>query len=560
MLEDDDEILENATGITIFPPENEEVTDEDSGDENVVDINDLPGLQLRAPAEINLNRRVDDSDFSSDDDLPIAQLIPEKPADKNLSAKKQKRYNWTKEDLPPPIISDMAADPIDLRVNENMKSPLDFFECFFDEELIDIIVEETNRYAAQKNRSQRVNKTEIKAFLGVLILSGYVCVPRRRMFWERENDSHNVLVAECITRDKFEFILSNIHVKNNEDLDIADRFSKVRPLFDHLNRKFMENNQMEEMHCVDEAMVPYFGRHGCKQFLRGKPIRYGYKLWVGSTRLGFVNWFEPYQGASTNISVTYSNYGVGAAVVLEYAETLRKKWRDEKMHIFFDNFFTTIPLMEKLTDMGFQATGTIRENRVSGNPLLDSKVLKKQDRGSFDFAKITDHNIIVVKWNDNNLVCLCSNNSGVNPICNVRRFSRKEGKHIQIQQPHLVRLYNANMGGVDRSDQNIGLYRTSIRGKKWYFPLITHCVDLAIQNAWHLHRNNGGVLDLLKFKRRIATVLLTQNRKPPSTSRGRPSALVNIDIRYDRLDHLIIIQPKQTRCGECHDRTTTRCR
>lgn len=97
MLEDDDEILENATGITIFPPENEEVTDEDSGDENVVDINNLPGLQLRAPAEINLNQRVDDSDFSSDDDLPIAKLIPEKPADKNLSAKKQKGITGRKK-------------------------------------------------------------------------------------------------------------------------------------------------------------------------------------------------------------------------------------------------------------------------------------------------------------------------------------------------------------------------------------------------------------------------------------------------------------------------------
>lgn len=28
------------------------------------------------------------------------------------------------------------------------------------------------------------------------------------------------------------------------------------------------------------------------------------------------------------------------------------------------------------------------------------------------------------------------------------------------------------MGGVDRSDQNISLYRISLRGKKWYFPLI----------------------------------------------------------------------------------------
>ena len=40
---------------------------------------------------------------------------------------------------------------------------------------------------------------------------------------------------------------------------------------------------------------------------------------------------------------------------------------------------------------------------------------------------------------------------------------------------------------------------------------------------------------------------------------GRPSRHTNEDIRYDRLDHLVIKQEKQTRCGYCHQRATTRC-
>lgn len=115
------------------------------------------------------------------------------------------------------------------------------------------------------------------------------------------------------------------------------------------------------------------------------------------------------------------------------------------------------------------------------------------------------------------------------------------------------------MGGVDRCDQNIGLYRVSIRGKKWYFPLVAHCIDLAIQNAWHLHRKSGGEMDQLTFRRRVATALLSQNKKPASYSRGRPSAFENLDARYDRQDHWVVPQPKQTRCGHCHERTTTRC-
>ena len=71
-------------------------------------------------------------------------------------------------------------------------------------------------------------------------------------------------------------------------------------------------------------MVPYTGRRGCNQYIHGKPIRYGFKLWVGMTRQGYIYWFEPYLGTS---------------VVLEYADALRSKWRDRKFNLSFDNFF-----------------------------------------------------------------------------------------------------------------------------------------------------------------------------------------------------------------------------
>lgn len=34
-----------------------------------------------------------------------------------------------------------------------------------------------------------------------------------------------------------------------------------------------------------------------------------------------------------------------------------------------------------------------------------------------------------------------------------------------VDQPHLIKKYNENIGVVDRCDQNISLYRVSIRGK-----------------------------------------------------------------------------------------------
>ncbi|KAK9745692.1 Transposase IS4 [Popillia japonica] len=156
----------------------------------------------------------------------------------------------------------------------------------------------TNTYAARRNENADISKSEMKAFIGVLILSGYNCMSRRRMYWEQSADVHNTLVANSISRNRFEYIFSNIHVCDNENLNQEDRFTKIRPLVAALNQRFQLHAPHVENHSVDEAMVPYFGRHPCKQFIRNKPIRYGYKLWIGCTHNGYIIWMEPYQGAN----------------------------------------------------------------------------------------------------------------------------------------------------------------------------------------------------------------------------------------------------------------------
>lgn len=545
MLEDDE--IE-AESITLLPPTNAcgDVTDEDSGDEDYVDINNLPSSQMQNQVELNC---VQDTDgWSSDDDLPLTKL-------QNKVIKKRKEYHYEREDLMESSSTFVSQENFNFENN----SPYNYYVRFIDDEFLKIIVEETNRYASQKNKNTRIELPEMKCFLGVLLLSGYLDVPRRRMYWEQAEDTHNRMASQAISRDKFEFIMSHIHFSDNTNLDRNDKFAKVRPFFNQLNQTFLANSFLEEDHSVDEAMVPYYGKHGCKQFIHGKPIRYGYKLWVGTTKQGYINWFEPYQGATTNISTKYKDLGVGTAVILEYADRLREKYPNFNFQLYFDNFFSSIPLLENLTRIKMYGTGTIRENRIPSSTLIDSKELKKKGRGCYDYMKITGSNIIFIKWNDNNIVTFCSNSKGVYPLNMVRRYSQKEKKFVQVEQPNVVKFYNKGMGGVDRSDQNISLYRTSVRGKKWYFPLVSHCVDMCVHNAWQLYKHEGGKLDHLGFRRCIATVLLTQNKKKFTYQRGRPSENQNLTLRYDRFDHMVIPQDKQTRCASCHQKTTTRC-
>ena len=161
------------------------------------------------------------------------------------------------------------------------------------------ICQESNKYAVSRGHSLQVDVAELKTFIGILLVNGYVQLPRRRMLWLASDDCHNAVVTNCMTRNRFDEIFSFFHVADNNALDMQDKFSKMRPLVDGMNRQSLNNFLPEQTLSIDEFIVPYFDKHGTKQYIRGKPIKYGYKMWVIATPGGYAIQFYLYQGAGT---------------------------------------------------------------------------------------------------------------------------------------------------------------------------------------------------------------------------------------------------------------------
>ena len=47
---------------------------------------------------------------------------------------------------------------------------------------------------------------------------------------------------------------------------------------------------------IDKSMVPYRGLHSAKQYIKGKPVKFGYKLWMLCSSDGYPYNFEIYCG------------------------------------------------------------------------------------------------------------------------------------------------------------------------------------------------------------------------------------------------------------------------
>jgi hypothetical protein len=90
---------------------------------------------------------------------------------------------------------------------------------------------------------------------------------------------------------------------------------------------------------------------------------------------------------------------------------------DGKSHeVYFDNFFTSHQLLCDLKEAGFRATGTVRENRLARCPLPSNKDFKKEQRGAYDYRFDAANDILVVKWQDNNVVSVASNHLSLDPL------------------------------------------------------------------------------------------------------------------------------------------------
>ena len=418
------------TNADVFmePPSDGEMTEGDSADEEEpTSFNNLSGRQLRAPAVVAI-KEPDDTDNHSDvvdhDDAvgDRNQQNEVKVKEVNLGSKRKKIVSrqWHKED----INSQWPQFTITPKLFTGATDPVNCFEYFFDEEVCQYLASMSTKYALVDKGIHGIDITlsDVKCFLGILLLSGYLGVPRWRMLWEVSSETFNACVSNAMRRTQFENIKRFFHCSDNATLNTGDKFAKVRPLMAMLNDRYLSYASLEENLCVDESMAPYFGRHGAKQYIRGKPVRFGFKFWCLCDRLGYLVQFEPYQSGQYDKDI-----GLGASVVLDLISELPS---DVPFKLFGDRFFTSLHLTDQLKTRDIGYTGTVMSNRTERCPVMEPKLLAKKPRGFYDHQLDKSTNSIVVGWNDNRPVYMASSVYGVDPIGSCVRWSASEKRKV----------------------------------------------------------------------------------------------------------------------------------
>lgn len=535
---------ENDIDVVIIPPDVDELTDEEN---------------------------IDDNETGSPQVTDVAGTLEINPTDSSehyneyLKTVKSNKLKWRKKDPSYTKLQDrhetQMSQQDDLSTQLIGLTPKEIFEQLVTFEIFDHIVKESTRYAVQdKNQSVfSLSVEELKTFIGILIFSSYHKLPAERDYWSRDEDLGIELIKRAMTRDQYLKVKQMLHFCNNKEAaaNKSDRAFKIRSFITMLQRSFCKFGIFETHVAVDEMMVKYYGRNSLKQFIRGKPVRFGYKLWALCGPSGYCYNFDLYCGKQVPEDKT--TVPLGFRVVNDMLSIMKNP---EQHSVYFDNFFSSVPLFLYLRDKNIAATGTMRKNRISKCPLMEDAALKKNGKGSFDFRFEEAEEILIVKWNDNSSVLIGTNFDSVEPLANVSRWITGERKKGTVTRPHVVTNYSKYMGGVDLHDWIIGKYPISIRAKRWYWPLIIRLFDMAITNAWILHKLVNDKKDRLSakdFRRKICLAYL-KGASCAATSKKTPKPIV--DIRFDQVAHYIRQRKEQRRCQNksCRSKPRTFCK
>ncbi|CAM4573311.1 unnamed protein product [Leuciscus chuanchicus] len=497
----------------------------DISDENVAAS---PSSATRR-ARSNTVERQKDYKGDGDHQTPVA-----KRAKTNIqTSNKQSTLSWKTEtdiDMVPQTLRFLPArEPGPQLSPADAHTPLSLFKMFFSENAVSTLCHNTNAQAAgaiakgRKYKWTDISISEMYRYIGLLFYMAMVKMSSISDYWRQDSLFSLPFPATIMSRDRYRTISWNVHM-SHPDADKEndrkrgtpehDRLFRVKPLMDTIRHVCKAIYHPKINLAVDERMVACKAHTGMTQYMKAKPTRWGFKLFVlADSSNGYTLDFSVYTGKNN----FPSGHGLSHDAVTSLLDC---KVLGSGYHVYMDNFYTSPKLLKDLFAMKFGACGTYRDNRKDCPRDATNSLSKKSARGSIRW--IRDGPLVFVKWMDTREVSVCSTiQSAYTGDTAQRRVKTQDAWRTKaFPCPAPVTAYNKHMVGVDLSDQLLQYYTAQHKTMKWYRKIFLHFLDIAATNAFLIHKELCGNMTHKQFMEQLIAELcgVSQKVAPTQTS------------------------------------------
>lgn len=388
----------------------------------------------------------------------------------------------------------------------SLKKPIEIWNYFFNEEILNIIVHSTNKYIqsvsdnyARPRDAKPTDIVEIRALFGLLYMAGVSHVNRQNRddIWKRNGYGIEIFHL-TMSEQRFKFLLRCIRFDDKDtrmERTAFDKLAAIRAIFDIFVTNCKNGYCLSAYVTIDEMLAGFRGKCNFRQYIPSKPNKYGIKiLAMCDAKMFYTSIMEVYVGKQPDgpYKISNSSYDVVTRLCQHILGTGR--------NVTIDNWFTSLPLVKTLlSDFKLTVIGTIRKNKRE-LPVEFSKPVSRPEKSSmFGFRNECTLVSYIPKKGKNVLL--------VSSLHHSDDINNETG---DLQKPEMVTEYNKTKGGVDVVDKLVSSYDCARNTRRWPMVIFYTMLNVAGINAQVIFTSNNPETKILRrnFLRELADNLI----------------------------------------------------
>jgi hypothetical protein len=358
----------------------------------------------------------------------------------------------------------------------------DCFSLYITDDMIEQIVRHTNQEIDRHGEGNRdihgegywqyTDLVELKALFGLLISIGTTKGRNEnvRDLWHDGPFSRSFFRA-VMSRNRFEVLLLCIRFddkRSREERRRNDKLAAISEIWNAFIANCLDSYKPGALCTIDEHMISFRGRCSFIMYLPSKPDKYGIKVFS----LVCSHCYYLYNASIyTGKEGTQVTRNLGEKVVLNLTEPLANTSRN----ITMDNWFTSVPLADKLLQRSLTCVGTLKKNKPDIPNEMQPNRKRQAPSSLFGFRERMTLVSFVPK--KTKAVILLST------------MHHDDKVDADLSKPDIVLFYNETKGGVDTCDQMIKHSTVKRKTNRWPLAVFYRILDFACLNSLIIWRS-----------------------------------------------------------------------